>query len=185
MTAYRDKKGRPLCEMPEGGRNYTRCKHIAISLLHDKYKCLWFDTILKETAEGWLAKCDECAQGKYESRKDKPKLKVNPTTKRTQKVLKKRPFDRETLNKVKQFNHLDALIYLLQNAKVPVVKTKLISTYSSMFWPGFATSQFIHIEGQIKCAFNKLVECGIITFVKGKPLILNEDKINEASKTDD
>ena len=58
-----------LCEIPEWGCGYSRCEYIGFRM-KDGYAgpwlCLKFnEEELKETSEGWLVRCDTCANGGY------------------------------------------------------------------------------------------------------------------------
>ena len=57
---YKDQDGVPLCEMPEGGQGYTRCKHVGFVPATGQDVCCKFAEEVSVTYEGWIARCPSC-----------------------------------------------------------------------------------------------------------------------------
>lgn len=174
MTYFQDKDGTPLCEKPEWGQGWSRCQHIGVGAYTDDPKdwvCVRYRTVIRETSDGWLARCEACAQGNYIPRSPEciHKPKPCPVLRKPKKTKALKYSDIKDIPISAPI--IEVFRVCLRLAIRPVTKTELLSFISGRYREGYISSRFVSAVNEVNRVFDSMVESGEIVYEKGKPLI--------------
>lgn len=172
----------PLCECPEWGMNGTRCTHIGFRMKEGGYAGPWLclkygEVELQSTLDGWLVRCEACANGGYEARSPEVMIGKTPAKKQAQpKPRKPRSLTHADLRDLPPgISDRELLVEMLRRARGPVTKADLLKLASSRHWPGYTDASFVSAQLGLKRVFDTLVFDGVVIHEKGKPLRLREE----------
>jgi len=169
---YTDTHGLLLCEKPEWGMGWSRCRFIGA-----QNNCIKFGEPLGTSQGGWLGRCETCANGAYEARDPAPKeLAKPPKAKETApgKFLHIRDLHDMMKSLSIQMGPEELLIALMKRGVGRITKSNLLKTAAGFYWEGYASSMFTLQSNNLKLAFDKLCAADILIYEKGKSVALNK-----------
>ena len=165
----------PLCEIPEWGCGWSRCEYIGFRMIDGyagPYLCLKYnEEELSSTKDGWLKRCDVCANGGYSPKRKAEEIEkskdLNP---RATKKLKPALVYRDIAEMPKELCFESSILWALEVSRGPVSKSQLFKVLSSLDYPGYIDSRFVNFTHRLREAFETLISEGFITYIKGKPV---------------
>lgn len=162
-----------LCEIPEWGCGYSRCEYIGFRMkggYAGPYLCLKFnEQELKKTNEGWLVRCESCANGGYSARGE-VEAEITPIVESKPKKSIPNLLARDLQTKPRDLCLESQILWALEVARGPVTKSLLIKTLSGLCYPGYVESSYVHFTQQLRLAFENLIEEGFLKYTKGRPV---------------
>lgn len=162
-----------LCEIPEWGCGYSRCEHIGFRMKDGyagPYLCLKFnEQELKKTNEGWLVRCEPCANGGYSARGG-VEAEITPIVESKPKKSIPNLLARDLQTRPRDLCLESQILWALEVARGPVTKSLVIKTLSGLNYPGYVEASYIHFTLKLKLAFENLIEEGFLKYTKGKPI---------------